>query len=320
MADIVTHATFALEVVKNIKDIKLRKILNRYRDCYLLGSQGPDIFFFHRFLTYNKKFTYKRLGNQMHEEKTKAFLMESIKYLKNNYSEKLHSYLCGFLSHHALDRNVHPYIYHVSGASDIKYRGNHLRIERAIDSWFIINIWKEEKPHLFYIHKRILNFNINKKLFIPYYNYILHKVYNKDNGGKIFIKSTNNFRKYIKFIYDRWGIKKKLAIFLDKFNRSKIVFETLFYYKNINKDIDYLNLNKKEWQHPVLKNKLSNESFLDLYDKVKIEVTEEIRQINLYLNNKIDYEVIDNVIKSTSYATGLLCDENNTMTNFNVIF
>lgn len=318
MADIITHTTFALDVVKTINNLKLVENIYKNKDLYFLGAQGPDVFFFHSLLPFNKRSSYKRFGNIMHETKTKAFLFESFNYLKSNYDEKLLSYLLGFLCHHALDRNVHPYIYHVSGFGKKKYRGNHLRIERAIDSYFITKYWDEEKPHRFKIH-RLFNFEIDKKVFIPFYNYILLKVYNKNNGGKAFIKSFNNYKRYVKFIYDPMGVKKKIAKFFDKFNNSRLVFEAIFNYQSDFLGIDYLNLNKKTWSHPVLKDEVSCDSFIDLYNKALIEVSEEIKQINLFLNNQITEKKLSLVIKDLSYATGLPCDGENVMTNFNVI-
>ncbi len=319
MADIVTHATFALDVALVLKD---ESLLNSNRMIYFLGSQGPDVFYFYNLLGFYQNTTYKKFGNYMHNNKASEFLSESVKYLKDNYNDSLYSYLCGFICHHALDRNVHPYVYHVTGTGDIKYRGNHLHLERAIDSWFIINRWNKKRPHRFKIYKEIINFKIDKALYQKFYDTIVKKVYNKENGGKVFINSISNFRRYIRLIYDRYGLKKKIARTIDRcFNKKgKIVLEKVFYYQNFDKNIDYFNFKHKKWSHPVIKNKISEASFIDLYNNALNQAVREINQVNLFLEGKLSEADLRLVIKDLSYATGLLCSENNEMKYFNVIF
>ncbi len=322
MPDVVTHATFARDLIDLIENPQLKYNLIKNKYILYLGAQGPDVFYFHQLLSIKRNKAYRNFGNVMHDEKAGHFLIESIKYLKAHYHVSLHSYLCGFISHHTLDRNVHPYVYHVTGKDNIKYRGNHVRLERAIDSWFIMNHWDEPFPHHFKIHKKILNYQLDTNIFSSYYNHILKEVYQKKNGGKAFLNASKNFRRYAKVIYDPFGLKKKLARFIDKYlnKKSKFVLETLCYYKNINSNIDYLNLRKKQWHHPVLNHIKKTDSFLDLYNKGLNEATKEIEAMNKYLKNEINLETLKTYIKDLSYSTGLLCSENNKMKYFNVIF
>ncbi len=321
MADIVTHATFAQDIIGSLSDEELKIMLNKHKYIYYLGSQGPDPFYFHQLLSLKKDRSYHKFGNYMHDNCTASFLTESFKYLKEHYDEALHCYLIGFISHHALDRNVHPYVYSVTGKGDIKYRGNHLRLERAIDSWFIINSWRA-KPHLFKTHKKILAFKLNKNVFVPYFDEVLKKVYGKEHGGKSFINSSRNFRLYTKIIYDPCGIKKKMAKFIDKYfnKKSRFVFERMFYYKNIERDYDYLNMNHRKWPHPVLPDISSTDSFIDLYDKALKEAVSDINMFSKFMDNKITEKDLETEVKDLSYSTGLLCGEKGEIKYFNVIF
>ncbi|HEY8364650.1 MAG TPA: zinc dependent phospholipase C family protein [Haloplasmataceae bacterium] len=317
MPDIVTHTTFALDVLKNLKHDKLKLILNKHRKIYYLGAQGPDVFFFYKMLSLIKDKNYYKFGNYMHNNKVKHFILTSIGYLKENYYDELLSYVCGFICHHALDSYAHPYVYYVTGFE----RGNHLRLERAIDSWFIQNYW-QRPPHLFKISKELLSSKINKKIFIPFFDKVIFKVFSKSHGGKVFINSLKNYRRYVKFTYDPYGIKKKFASFIDKyFNRKgKFVFETIFYYNNYNEKIDYLNQKNNTWLNPVDEKLESNMSFLELYDRALIEAKEKIDLLYDYINKIVDIDSLDRVIQDKSYSTGLLCSENRKMRNFKVIF
>jgi len=322
MPDVVTHATFAIELSQSLDNSLLKETLERYQSIYFLGSQGPDVFYYYQLFSIKKDTKYLNFADIMHQNQVGNFLIESIKYLKSHYHESLHGYLCGFICHHALDRHAHPYVYYVTGNEEIEYRGNHMRLERAIDSLFIIHHWNETKPHLFNIHKKILNYHLDKTIFLPYYDEILSKVYHKENGGKAFLNATSNSKRIAKVIYDRYGIKKGLAKWLDKYfnKKSRIVLETLFYYHNIDTKIDYLNLNKKQWHHPVLKEVKSNESFIDLYKRGINEAKKEMDAISYYLENKIDEVELKTIIGNKSYETGLDCCCDNEMKYFNSIF
>ncbi len=322
MPDIVTHATFAKDLSERLNNEKLKEMLNKNQYIYYLGAQGPDAFYFYKLFSLKKDPEFNNFGNVMHDVKVGPFLIESICYLKENYSDELYSYICGFICHHALDRNVHPYVYYVTGKDNMQYRGNHVRLERAIDSWFIINKWDTKKPHRFKIYQKIFGYQLDKNIFVSYYNNILNKVYQKENGGEVFLNSVKYFKKYSKLIYDHFGFKKKFFHIIDKTinKKSKIVLETLCYYDNIDKTIDYLNINKKEWLHPVVKEMTSTESFLELYEKGISEALDEIGIINMYLENIRTVEDLKTKIKDLSYSTGLPCIKQDKMINFNVIF
>lgn len=323
MPDVVTHATFAKEIFNKLEEGKLKSVLMKHKYIYYLGAQGPDVFYFFNLYYKNKIKGYKDLGNLLHDYHVGEFLNESFNYLKENYNEMLHSYLMGFICHHALDRNTHPYIYYMTGIYDSKnkatkkFRGNHVRLERAIDSLFLINNWNM-KPHKFKICKNLFSYNIDEDVFIPFYNKVIHKVYGIDDSGKVFINSIKNHRLYTKILYDPYGIKKLFARGIDCLinRRGKIVYETLFYYHNINKSVDYLNLNHKEWKHPVDALQISTKSFLELYQTALKQGYNEIIHVNNYLENNSENLVVNNL----SYSTGRPWNENNKMKHFKHIF
>lgn len=328
MPDVITHATFALDLAKKIDNNNLRRILVDNKYIYFLGSQGPDVFYFIRLFSRKGKLSeFNNLGNIMHNNKADDFILESIKYLKDNYSEILHSYITGLICHQALDSIAHPYIYYLTGiynvndSNSLQYRGNHLRLERAIDSIFLKTRWYVKKPHKFKIFKKILKYNIDKVIFKPYFDNVLYNVFNKKDGGTAFIKSASNFKRYAKIIYDPIGYKKKLAKLLDKFiNKSgKIVLETLFYRNNIKENIDYLNLKRKKWQHPVNK-EVFESSFIDLFNDGLLNAKREVLVMMDYLDNKITFEDIKNKVSNLSYSTGIDWHEGNNMCFFKNIF
>ena len=61
-----THYLFAKEMMEDLRraaDFPLNK------DAVLIGTQGPDIFFFHRALPWQKGKTLRKAGSAMHRAK-----------------------------------------------------------------------------------------------------------------------------------------------------------------------------------------------------------------------------------------------------------
>lgn len=102
------------------------------RAAFCAGTQGPDPLFF--FNVWRKTVTpdLHGLGSVMHNEKTGKFLMALIKNAKTKY---LKSYVMGFLTHYATDKNAHPYVNWVTTRDDAPYniKQGHGFFEIALD-------------------------------------------------------------------------------------------------------------------------------------------------------------------------------------------
>ena len=130
-----THVEFAKDVYKAL-DPKLQALITN-RNMFLLGSQGPDVFFFSRASLLPR--SLKRYGNLMHERG----VAESVAYF-DRYGMKdddLRSYFFGFLCHYALDSIAHPLICAIA-ASEHKETGihegeAHVTMEGDIDVWIL---------------------------------------------------------------------------------------------------------------------------------------------------------------------------------------
>ncbi|ERJ12426.1 zinc dependent phospholipase C family protein [Haloplasma contractile] len=328
MPDIVTHATFAKDVCEKLEDKKLSELIKNHEDLFYLGAQGPDVFFYNDFQPTRKQKRGPKVGSMMHVNKVRDFFIEAFNYIKFNYDERLYVYMLGFVCHHALDRNAHPYIFHVTGEYDKtdhktrEFRGNHLRLERAIDSIFIKERWNENKPSRFKVYHEILKYKSMPDVFIPFFNKTLEKVYDVKDFGEVFIDATKDFKSYFKVIYDRHGIKKMLASIVDLiFNRKgALVFRTMFYYKNVRNKVDYLNLENRKWSHPVYPEETHNTSFLDMYSKGTEEATSQFNIINQYIKDEKSKEELSISIPDVSYSTGKDWRDTTRMTSFRSIF
>lgn len=327
MPDIVTHYVFGEKVLDKI-DKKYKVIVEKHRGQFDIGTQGPDPYFYRAFQPWKSEKSVNEFGHFIHSNNTGKFFIKAIDYIKvNGYEENQIAYLFGFICHFALDKTSHPYIFHVTGEYNMedtetyKYRGNHLRLERAIDSLFLER----------YLNKNPNNVRIDKEIFksasvdesvVEMMDFVTKDIYNKEGFGNELYKSFEDMKQYLKFIHSKKGYKKRIFKLIDKlFNKkSSIVYETMFYYKNINRDIDYLNEHNNEWAHPCYEKETSTESFIELFNK-GIEEAVKLLQICLdYFNDKINIIELGEIFEDISYSTGKSCNDENPMRYFNSVF
>lgn len=117
------------------------------RLAFLLGNQGPDPFFFRVLGTPAAVKNAQTLAHKMHEEKVyEAFqvLHDSVSRLPERDASIGRSFALGMLSHYALDRVAHPFVYAdeyaiMQADPSLKDSGNqiHAVIESDIDSWML---------------------------------------------------------------------------------------------------------------------------------------------------------------------------------------
>lgn len=96
MPDYFTHYSAALEIFGTLEQNYRAEILSDF-SLYLLGAQGPDVFFFYG-LSYNNN-----AGRLLHREDARG-LFEKL-------SRGNAAYCAGWAAHYALDCTVHPIVY-----------------------------------------------------------------------------------------------------------------------------------------------------------------------------------------------------------------
>ena len=66
--------------------------------------------------------------------------------------------------------------------------------------------------------------------------------------------------------------------------------------KNLDKNIDYLNLNENEWFNVVTNESMGKDTFFDLIDKAYIDLAHVLQTIDDVYYNDLDYEPINEFI------------------------
>lgn len=127
MPSSITHELIARDAI-TLFPKELQRVCNTNYDYYILGAQGPDVYFFYRFL--QKKEI--NLGKYMHRNRT----YDVFTYFKEHAKEeRILAYVVGFVVHYATDATFHPLVYALLDDSGA-YKMEHQQIENDWDVFF----------------------------------------------------------------------------------------------------------------------------------------------------------------------------------------
>ncbi len=138
MPAVYAHLQYGNEVAKSLPPI-LGALIEKYPEAFALGTQGPDILFYHEPL---KKNALRSKGSALHKVSGNRFFSEQAeKLLKlgNSLAEIIErdggayaSYVCGFLCHFTLDVSCHPYV-NEKTSEEV----SHFKIESEFDKFLL---------------------------------------------------------------------------------------------------------------------------------------------------------------------------------------
>ncbi len=288
MPNVWTHILFCEEVVDAVP--KLHPF-SQHESYMKLGAQGPDPFFYYNFWPWVKEEPVHEIGVALHTEHCGAFLMDLIENAKENCSE-VKAFVVGFITHHVLDRNTHPYIHYRAG-----YEGsNHQRLEIRIDTLMMekyhnLKTWKTP------IYKEI---DLGRKLdanIISLLSQAINKFFPKlkrDNDAYI-QKAYRDMLRALRILADPSGIKNRLM--------GSLI--SAYSHQPVKDNADYLNLNKTIWMHPATKEAI-DKSFIELYNESRVEGIDIITEVQNYWNegSKYSKQKLEKLIGNISYDTG----------------
>lgn len=261
---------------------------------FQLGCQGPDFLLYHNFWPWKRRKHVKHLGEAIHKHHCGPFLIDLIEFTRDHPS--IRDYVCGFLTHHVLDRRTHPYIVYRSGNG--KYK--HQQLEVIIDTLLAerlqgIHTWKT--PVVPWI-------DIGSSLPRQWVE-VLHCTARKhfpEESRSITVESWNHayqdMLKALRFFYDPWRIKWVLTL----------GYLSPFRYRPVRDGNDYLNEKMAEWIHPAQPDEKHRESFLMLWEAALAESSFLLGQVDAYWRGMLPLETLSHNLDNLSYDTGKPCD------------
>lgn len=73
MPALLTHYLCGDEMVRSVDIPEVANVINSYRNLFNLGTQGPDVFFYHNAWPWAKGKSLAQIGSRLHVEKVRQF-------------------------------------------------------------------------------------------------------------------------------------------------------------------------------------------------------------------------------------------------------
>ncbi|MDP4120388.1 MAG: zinc dependent phospholipase C family protein [Bacillota bacterium] len=268
MPAVISHYLCGQDALSHMKGNPYFPIIKKHENLYNLGTQGPDLFFFCMSLKAAK------LGKLMHKKDINQFYERAIAFIKTKngtQKDKLYAYLCGFLSHYALDTIGHPFVYYFSGFSGIngelsgKFGTYHRRFEATLDTVLTEKLGGTT-PYSLNVAKKMNTTKQDRLLLAEFFNFTSTPFQNS-----LSIKRYKSAAKGLPLFYtvmrDKYGWKKS---FIYNFERAFSYSHSLsaaVHYQNAGhfSAQNVTNNEHKSWCVPWDKQKVQNSSFFDLF-------------------------------------------------------
>ncbi len=299
-----THYNFAREMMPKLHELADFEL---NENAVYIGTQGPDIFFFHRVLPQWKGKSRRSSGSELHKAKF-GDMLEMMRDYCNSASpapDIAKSYAYGMILHYALDSVCHPYVYYLQyRICEINPKAHpfsvHNMIELGLDSLLIHERLGIEKPKAFETADT-LNFNYEERAeaartlqsmqgAIPDYPFTAEEAEQAFDDLKkmqvILVDADNKKQK-------KFGRLERLLAPISK----NFMLTAFLRTDDLETAKKYANINHNKWKSPYEEGE-RRESFYDLFEAAKPRAEKIIRGFN---EGADGYELTHNL----SFLTGV---------------
>ncbi len=286
MPDYIFHMEIGDEFLSNTKK-EIREILDKNYNAFLLGLQGPDLFYYRAFFPGKNKKISKIVAEGLHKEKFSQYaylILNGMKYFQGHVkdnSEKnlLFTYFTGFFIHLFTDLFLHPYIRYKTELYKGRYRTIwlHKKFEMNLDYAYIF--FKSGSFFPFFYVKKFKEIQSVSPSVSLFFSRILKEVYNLEYPVCCISSLFPESYKIMKFVLTFFEAKD--------FFRSSLV-HPIVYFCLTGKDCvrflthpgkeefeDVLNLSQSKWRH------------LDINEEYTFSVLELKEKLSLFLEKTI---------------------------------
>ncbi len=311
MPGLITHYICG-EAILNKLEGEIHDLISKYRQIYNVGTQGPDVFFYYLPALVNKKLS--GLGTKMHKGNFKLFLKGMAENINDSEGEKRDagiSYVCGYLTHYALDYNTHPYIYFKTGARNdrqpvrsLKYSVYHRNFETAIDV-LMLKLVSGEKPSAKKLWELIKLSRKEANSVADIISDNIKKAYETHITPRQVYKSFSYMMRLTRLLQSKNGRRKRLMEFAEDMTIGEKICSSLIHLQEINDGIDYLNINKSSWHMPWDDQNKLDSSFTEMFEKSIDIGCNMVNGFHRYITKEISLDELLLITGNYSFATGL---------------
>lgn len=227
MPSSITHELIAEAAAEEFPE-EIRRLAGDHPDYFFLGAQGPDLFFFYRFIQRKEQ----NFGKFLHRHRP----LECFEYFAKKVREgndRMRAYIAGYITHYATDVAFHPFVYaYLERLNAGKLE--HQQIESDWDVYFLRSRrGREVECYDFpFSGKRIAREGILFRLFAPLCLYLERDPLDEDKLAS----ALTAFELYLKFFHGECYETNESWLRVEKFFRAKSTMSRLFPRKTPNAD------------------------------------------------------------------------------------
>jgi len=126
MPAVYAHHRFGEHVIPHLDDA-LQQLITKHKKEFLIGLQGPDVFFFYRPWKHNEVVAY---GNNLHEQPARTLFTAGLTLERDTAA---YVYMLGVACHFALDSTCHPFVDEYEKSSGV----SHIEIESEFEKMLL---------------------------------------------------------------------------------------------------------------------------------------------------------------------------------------
>ena len=303
MPSLITHSLAAKNILKQTNN-SLTTVINSNIKSFLLGSNGPDLFYFYHTFPWSSKINKNEvydIGTYFHFQNINRAFQLALERTKKLNNDTVTSYMAGWLCHYALDRNCHPFIFHFAGPTGESHR----RLEATIDSYILDYVLhtdiKTFKPYelLSYTKEDI-------QAIYDLYSDIVLKLCHFSLTSEIISDSLRDLKQTYSLLHDPYNIKIKAIQLIEKvpYSLTGTIIPC-----HPNRHYDVMNIKHNEWVNPVDNTMISTDDFYSLFHNGIQDGAQLLQLFANYMNGTDTIESILDYIDNRDYCSGLHTDK-----------
>lgn len=310
MPNYITHALCANDILQELKHESLKIVIEKNPQVYAMGSSGPDFLFYYRtfpWLDQSQNKEVHNIGQVVHVEKVNEFYRNFVNYILEEKDQEVKeieiAYLAGHLMHYALDTSAHPFVFFHSGEMKGASKYWHYRLESMIDTVMVKQVKKLDLAHIDAVG--MVNSTLKvRKILSKIYRDVVNDVYGLDFDLSIYEECYETMPQVVKLLFDPHNLKFSWIQAGEKLAQQEWNFSSHMVIGKIDTEHDVLNLKKLPWNHPSDEQDVSNESFVELYQKAILRGLAILYALSDVLYHQGSKTKLLKVIGNLSYDTG----------------
>lgn len=303
-----THYIFACELLPSLAK---QAPFDLNSDAVMLGTQGPDIFFFHRIAPWMPGRSLRKIGSRLHRAKPGDLLDAMAEYCTRCSTNKsvARSYAYGFILHYALDRQCHPFVYAkqqelIDNGSNLHKSTLHNIVEMSMDSVLLHEKLQIDAPQCFNTAVTVPNDPAVLDEVARLLCFTVYRVLGKRLQISAARQACIDTKTAQRLLRDAHGQKAKIIgvieTILSPFT-GHFQLTSMLRPKDLEKAKKYGNIENRNWRSPYAPG-VRTESFFDLYRLAKAPALSMVKGFDRICAGETDGAA---VTKNISFLTGV---------------